>query len=206
MSVLYGLNLFSYAAAGVIVWYNVFQLEKEITTGKLDLYLTRPMSVLGQLICSRFGDTFIGQLIVTLMFLINVLYKNSGDMEWFLIVYIFGALIGGIALQVGAMIIFGSLAFWTMRSERIAEIFYYQLRSITHYPLTIYPGWIKILLTFVFPWAFINYYPSLLILGKVSTKGELICGLCAPIIGGVVLYISIKIFNKGLYRYTSSGS
>lgn len=71
MSVLYGLNLFSYAAAGVIVWYNVFQLEKEITTGKLDLYLTRPMSVLGQLICSRFGDTFIGQLIVTLMFLIN---------------------------------------------------------------------------------------------------------------------------------------
>ena len=44
MSILYGLNLCSYAIAGTFVWYSVYHLENEITTGKLDLYLTATLT------------------------------------------------------------------------------------------------------------------------------------------------------------------
>jgi len=206
MSVLYGLNLCSYAIAGTFVWYSVYHLETEITTGKLDLYLTRPMSVLGQLICSRFGDTFIGQIIVTLMFLINALVKNAGNLSWKMVVYLLCALLGGIALQMGAMILMGALSFWTLRSERIGELYYYQLRSLTHYPLTIYPKWIKILLTTIVPWAFINYYPAMVVLKKTVTQWDYILGMAAPLAGFLFLGFAVWIFHYGLRRYTSAGS
>ena len=206
MSILYGLILCSYAVAGTFVWYSVYHLENEITTGKLDLYLTRPMSVLGQLICSRFGDTFIGQIIVTLMFLINALIKNSGILSWQTAAYLICVLFGGVALQMGAMILMGALSFWTLRSERIGELFYYQLRSLTHYPLVIYPGWIKVLLTTVAPWAFINYYPALIVLNKAETKWEYVCGAISPVIGFLFLGASVFVFHCGLRRYTSAGS
>ena len=186
MSILYGLN--------------------EITTGKLDLYLTRPMSVLGQLICSRFGDTFIGQIIVTLMFLINALIKNSGILSWQTAAYLICTLFGGVALQMGAMILMGALSFWTLRSERIGELFYYQLRTLTHYPLVIYPGWIKVLLTTIAPWAFISYYPALIVLNKAVTKWEYVCGVVSPMIGFLFLGASVFVFHCGLRRYTSAGS
>lgn len=206
MSILYGLNLCSYAIAGTFVWYSVYHLETEITTGKLDLYLTRPMSVLGQLICSRFGDTFIGQMIVTLIFLINALIKNSGILSWRTILYLLASLLGGIALQMGAMILIGALSFWTLRSERIGELYYYQLRSLTNYPLVIYPRWIRILLTTIAPWAFINYYPALIILKKATTKWEYVCGMLSPAVGFFVLGLAVRIFHCGLKRYTSAGS
>ena len=206
MSLLYGLNLFSCAVAGTFVWYNVFQLEKEINSGRLDLYMTRPMSVLGQLICSRFGDTFLGQIIVTLMFLVNALWKNGGQLSWPLVVYLFLVLAGGIALQAGAMILIGALSFWTMKSEKIGSFYYYDLRSLTHYPLTIYPDWVKIMLTFFAPWAFINYYPALVILGKAKTTADYVLGLCSPAVGAGVLAVSIFAFHCGMKRYSSTGN
>lgn len=205
MSILYGLNLFTYAIAGTLVWYSIYHLEKEITTGRLDLYLTRPMNVIGQLICSQFGDTFIGQVIVTLVFLINALIKIEGILSCKMLLYILCVLIGGISLQVGAMIVIGAMSFWTLRSEKIGSIFYYQLRSLTNYPLIIYPGWIKALLT-VIPWAFINYYPALIILKKASVKSDYYLGYCAPGLGVAFLVFSICFFNKGLKQYTSAGN
>lgn len=206
MSVLYGLNLFTYAVAGTFVWYSVYHLENEITTGKLDLYMTRPMSVLGQLVCSRFGDTFIGQIIVTLMFLVNALAADGGRISWTMALYLFFTLIGGISMQCGAMILMGALSFWTLRSEQIGELYFYQLKSLTNYPLVIYPGWIKALLTFAAPWAFINYYPALLVLGKTATAWEQACGRVAPFVGILFLLFSVWVFHRGLRQYTSAGS
>lgn len=206
VSMLYGLNLFSYAAAGVLVWYSIYHLEHEITSGRLDLYLTRPMNVLGQLICSRFGETFLGQIIVSGLFLVNTLKFYKESLSLGLIIYFIFALIGSVALQTGAMIIIGSLSFWTMRSMQIGSVFYYQLRNLTHYPLSIYPGWIKAMLTFIVPWAFINYYPSLIILQKSNSLFDQAMGYLAPLIGVLVLGIAVVVFNKGIENYTSSGS
>ncbi len=205
MSILYGLNLFTYAMAGMLVWYSIYHLEREITTGRLDLYLTRPMNVIGQLICSRFGDTFIGQIIVSLIFLLNALLKVNNNISIGTILYFIVVLISGVCMQVGSMIIIGSLSFWTLRSEKIGSLIYYKLRSLTHYPLIIFPQWIKWLLTII-PWAFINYYPTVVILGLKQSKMDYLLGICAPAIGVGVLILSIWLFNSGLDRYTGSGN
>lgn len=206
MTLLYGLNLLTYSIAGVLFWYTVFHLEQEITSGNFDSYLIRPMGLIKQMICRRFGDTFLGQIAVTLIFMIIAVSKISYELTWLSYVYLFFAVIGGVLIQAGAMIILGSLSFWMLRSNELAGILYYDIRTFVHYPLSIFPSFIRIALTYVLPWAIINYYPSLIILNKVQTTQELVIGLLSPVIGIGFFAISLVVFNQGLKRYNGSGS
>jgi ABC-2 type transport system permease protein len=204
--VLYGLNLLPYSLATIFVWYNVFHLEDMITSGRLDSFLIRPMGLIKQMICSRFGDTSLGQVVVSAVFMTVAFTLLGNKMTLPLYLYFFCALLGGTLLHIGAMIIFGSLSFWTLRSGDLSDILYYNIRAFNQYPLSIFPPFIRISLTYILPWAVINYYPSLVILQKIQTTEELVLGILSPLIGISVFLLSLFIFNRGLRRYSGSGS
>ena len=206
LSVLYGLSLLTYAISGTLVWNTVYHMGQTITTGRLDIYLTRPYGVLPQLIFQRFGDTFIGQIVVTVIFLVAAFINSAEMITWYKVVYLIIAIIGGTLIQVASMILIGSLSFWMHRSSEFGDIVYYQARSMTNYPLCIYPKWIQGILTFVLPWAFINYYPSLILLNKVESLFELALGFISPLVGVVMLLISLWVFKQGLKRYAGAGN
>ena len=71
LSILYGLNLVSYAVAGMMFWNSTLDLEDTIVRGRLDRHLTRPMGVLQQLVLQTFGYTFLGQIAVAGLFLVR---------------------------------------------------------------------------------------------------------------------------------------
>lgn len=206
MTILYGLNLFTYSIAGVLFWYTVFHLDNEITSGNLDSYLIRPMGLIKQMVCRRFGDTFLGQILVTLIFMVSSIARINYQMTAFSYLYLFFSVLGGVLIQAGAMIILGSLSFWILRSNDLSDIVYYNMRTFIHYPLSIFPQFIRIILTYILPWAIINYYPSIIILHKVQTTEELVLGLLSPVIGMLFFLLSLLIFNRGLKRYSGSGS
>ena len=206
LSVLYGLSLLTYAVSGTLVWYTLFHMGQAITSGKLDMYLTRPCGVLLQMIFQRFGDTFLGQIIVTIIFLIMAFINKAEVMTWYKIIYLMFAVVGGILIQTASMILIGSLSFWMLRSSEFGEIVYYDIRSMTQYPLCIFPQWIQFVLTFIFPWAFINYYPSLILLNKVENIMELVLGLMTPIVGILMLVLSLWVFKMGLRKYSGAGN
>ncbi len=206
LTLLYGLNLLTYSLAAVFFWYTVFHLEEEITSGNLDSYLIRPIGLIQQMVCRRFGDTFLGQIVVTLLFLILTLGKISYQLTPWSVLYLILVIISGVLAQGGAMILFGSLSFWMLRSMSLARILYYDIRRFVHYPLSIFPGFIRILLTYALPYALINYYPSLLILNKVQTAEEFALSLASPLFGIGLFTFSIYLFKRGLKRYSGSGS
>lgn len=206
LSILYGLSLITYAISGTLLWYTVFHLEEMIVSGQLDIMLIRPTGLIRQMIFQRFGDTFLGQIIVTIIFLVGAFFIKGQEVTIQKIIFLLLAVIGGVLLQMGSMILFGSFTFWTMRSKELIDIVYYGLRDMTKYPLLIYPKAIQYLLTFIVPWAFINYYPAVIITNKVTNQMELVLGCLSPIIGVVWFSISIIVFKCGLKRYTSAGS
>ena len=206
LSILYGLSLLTYSLSGTLLWYTVYHMDDIITSGSLDTYLIRPLGVLRQMIFQRFGDTFIGQIIITIIFLIVAFLSKQEVMTPLLYGYFVFSIIGGVFIQAGGMILVGSLSFWTKRSREFGEICYYDIRSITQYPLSIFPKWIQYILTFAFPWAFINYYPTLILLNKVEQTFDLMLGLLSPIVGILFLLFSLFIFHKGLQKYSGTGS
>ncbi len=206
MSILYALRLLTYAIAGVLFWRTTFQLEKQITQGNLDMYLTRPMGILQQLVCKEFGYTFIGQIIVTVVFIILAIADLSARISILTYIYWVFAIIGGVLINGAAMIFFGTISFWTLRSNRISGTLYYDLMRFVEYPLSIYSPAIRVILTYIFPWAIINYYPSLIILNKVETLEQLIIGILSPAIGLLLFWGATIFFNYGLKQYSGTGS
>lgn len=205
MCILYGVNLLSYSMAGMIFWA-VLGLEKEVTAGSLDTYLTKPMGILRQIVCKNFTDTFIGQFVIALIFMIIAAGRQNIEMNAWKLVYSIYAVAGGFLIHSAAMIFFGTLSFWMKRSLPLADLLYFDVRSFIQYPLSIFPAVIRIALTFILPWALINYYPSLIILDKFHSKYEFCLGAAAPLIGGLLFCGSVRFFYFGLKKYDGSGT
>lgn len=206
LSILYGLSLLTYSISGTLIWYTAYSLENLIISGQLDIMLLRPQGLIRQMIFHRFGDTFLGQIAVTVIFLCGAFATRTETLSIPMVIYLILAIIGGIFMQTGSMILFGAFSFWTMKSGALIDLLFYDLRSMTHYPLILYPKGIRVFLTFVLPWAFINYYPTLLITEKNMTMYETVLGIIAPVIGILWFLLAIMVFRFGLKRYTGAGS
>lgn len=206
LSILYGLSLLTYSISGTLIWYTAYHLEDLIISGQLDIMLIRPQGLIRQMIFQRFGDTFLGQIAVTVIFLCGAFALRTEGLSWCMVLYLILAVIGGIFLQIGSMILFGAFSFWTMKTGELINVVFYDLRDMTKYPLLIYPRAVRIILTFVLPWSFINYYPAVLITGKSADTAELILGIAAPFVGVVWFLFAIWIFRLGIRRYTGAGS
>lgn len=206
LSVLYGLSLLTYAISGTLIWYTAYNMSDLIQSGKLDMLLIRPVGVLKQMIYQRFGDTFIGQVIVSVIFLIVAFSKLSGRMSIIKLIYLLLCIIGGTLIQIASMIMVGSLSFFMIKSTEFGDIIYYDIRDMTKYPLEVYPKVIQIFLTFICPWAFVNYYPTLILLDKVTVNSQMILGWLSPIVGVGLFLLSLAFFQLGLKKYSGVGN
>jgi ABC-2 type transport system permease protein len=206
LTVLYTLNQMTYAISGTMFGYSIYNLEQYVTRGGLDRYLVRPVGLIPQLMCEGFGYTFLGQIAVCLVFLLTQLPRLSVVFTIWKALYLVVAIAGGVLLQAAGMITVGALSLWILRSTDVGWIGYHGVRTFVAYPLSIYPKFVKVVLTFVLPWAFINYYPSVLLLDRFESPVELAFGLAAPVVGAAAFLGSLLLFRRGLSHYTGSGS
>ena len=206
LSLLYGMSLLTYSIAGTMMWYSVYHLGEIITMGQLDVMLVRPEGIIRQMIFQRFGDTFLGQIAVTIIFVISAFLSQSIALSIGKIIYMFLCVISGVLIQMGSMIMFGAVSFWTMRSDQLIGMLYYDLRDMTKFPLSIYPAKLKLILTFVLPWAFINYYPVLVFLDKSTSVMDTMLGYLAPCVGIIWFALGNFVFRCGLKKYSGAGN
>lgn len=202
LTFLLALNLFSYSIAVTILYKYVSGLEKYINDGKFDRVLIRPLNPMLSMIYDGFAWMGIGQIIVSTIFLLNSLRYVVTDWDAYKVLVLVSCLIGGVFIQSGALIIFGSLSFWVKKSYDLSVIVFYNLKSFINYPLSIFSDFIQITLTFIFPWALINYYPALYLTGKSESNLYLL----TPIMGLVILLFSIAFTQFSIKKYKSVGN
>ena len=123
-----------------------------------------------------------------------------GEFLWFVMV-----MLGATLIHAAAFIFTAVPAFWILKSDGLADLFYRNLERFISYPLTIYSRGIQILLTFLLPYAFINYYPSQMFLGKQELLPSVFQYL-TPFIGVVLFWASYQFWKKGLEAYQGTGS
>jgi ABC-2 type transport system permease protein len=207
MTVLLGFNALAYSVSGVLFSYAAYQLDNEIVSGNLDSYLVRPMGILQQMACRSFVvDALIGPIFVTVVFMVVAFERISYQITAFNFIYLAAAVTSGILIQSGAMIILGSLSFWSVHPQKIASVVLTEMRALTNLPLSIFPDFVRRGLTYALPLALVNYYPSLMIMRKVETNEEFVIGLLSPLAGVCFFIFSIYVFSAGLRRYSSSGA
>jgi ABC-2 type transport system permease protein len=79
----------------------------------------------------------------------------------------------------------------------------FNLMQFGRYPLTIYDAWIRFTLSFVIPFAFATFYPTLRFL-KHTELERWFWGV--PAVAAITLTIALAVWNAGTRRYHSTGS
>ena len=173
-----------------------------VRKGDFDKYLIRPVNPLFHVIAETFQVDAIGELVVGIALLI---YASPGAG---LHITIWTILLSIIAVPFAALIytslkiITASLAFWLKSSGFIIQMVY-GMNEFSKYPTTIYSLPVRIFVTYIIPFAFTGYYPSLFILTGNNALFN-IGGVIA--ISSVLFVISVFIWNKGISAYESAGA
>ncbi|HTG25582.1 MAG TPA: ABC-2 family transporter protein [Reyranella sp.] len=178
-----------------------------VRTGAFDRVLLRPRAAALQLAGYEVRLSRLGRLLQG--FAVLILASRLVPIDWdaAAVAIAVWAVAGGVALFVGILVLQATLAFWTIESLEIANVFTYGGVQAAQYPLNIYATWFRRLLTFGVPLACVAYYPVLAILKRSDPLGAPDWLLpFTPLAGFAFLCVSFLAWRAGMARYTSTGS
>jgi len=203
---IYALAGISFGLADLVVG-QLDELPRWIRTGELDVLLVRPLPVLAQLITADLQLRRLGRVLVGLAVLAVVLTR--APIAWSPMVVallVLTPLIG--AVIIGAIwVATCAVSFWVIEGRELANAFTYGSSLSTAYPLTVFAPWLRRLLTFVVPAAFVAYYPVMAILGRPDPLG-LPGGVryAAPLVALAAVAVAALIWRAAVRHYQGAGS
>lgn len=201
---LMALHFFTYSVANTALYGVLHKMDEYINNGDLDRLLLRPTDPIFSIVCKDFNWTGISQILLSGIFLVYGLLSTPISWSIGKITVLFACLAGAVSLQCGFFLILGAMAFWIKKSASLASLLYYNFAGFMNYPITIFHRGIRILLSTVLPWAYINYYPAAHLLGKSISLPRLY--LLNPFLGILALLCGIRLMKIGISQYESVGN
>ena len=181
---------------------NINTLSHHISTGALDAFMTKPISLQFMLSCRQFDIGALVPNFITgvIMLIIGIKrYDVAIDMQTALGFIVL--LISSITLAYSVFFAIQLLSFWIVKSDAITGVLEV-MWDYNNMPMTIYSKAIQNVLIFGLPLFVISNFPSLFILGKLNPI-YIVWALCAP----VIFFTATRVIWKVAIRnYTSASS
>lgn len=173
-----------------------------VRSGEFDRILVRPQNEILQVLGSKFELTRIGRILqAVVMFTYGIVKSN---VEWSLskICTLLFMLIGGTVVFTALFFIYAALCFFTLEGLEFMNVFTDGAREFGKYPLGIYGKKMLLFMTFVIPYALIQYYPLLYILDRRTS----IFYMLLPLAACWFFVPALLLWKFGVWSYQSSGS
>ena len=210
IGLLYGLSSVAFGVSDMLIAgfdYAYFG-PNMVRLGEFDRILIRPVNTFLQVLTSQFTLKRLGRIgqgAIVLGWALVALERAWTPLQ---IGYLIVTIVGGVFFFAGLFIFGSGISFWTVDSLEAMNMATYGGQFLTQYPLSIYGDFLRALFTFVIPMAFINYYPTLWLLGKPDPLGLPIGPLAflAPFICWLMFALGIATWRRGVKHYASTGS
>ncbi len=180
---------------------NIWMVPYAIVMGDLDRLLVYPVNTLFfQLITNPVVHAF-GNLIVGASLSFGALaYCHVPPSQWLWVpLWAFC----GCLIYTSCLVMAASLSFKFVGPYSHNLFFVHQLLSANQYPLAIYPAWLEVALTVLFPFATAIYLPGGWLFGKFTDPW---CALLGPAAAVLFGFLATRMWEWGLRRYESTGS
>lgn len=173
-----------------------------VRKGEFDKYLTRPINSLFYVTVEKFQIDAFGELLMGIILIAYSLVQIGADIVWHRVLVLLLLIPFAVLIYTAIKIITSAISFWTKQSGHITHMFYMS-SDFSKYPVTIYNNFIKVIITYIIPFAFTAYYPA-----SYFLRGEdgLFCVLGTIIVSSLLFVVSILVWNRGLKKYESAGS
>jgi ABC-2 type transport system permease protein len=201
---LYSLDLFTYAIGAAFTFSPFTELGQMVEEGTFDGVLVQPLNPYLYLVARKYNVGYAAHMILSGIILTWATSQLLLHWNVLLLLYFLLILLGGVLLQAAFITFVGSLTFVFIRSQTIFRL-YYDIKTVIAYPMSIYSTLVQMVLTVLFPLAFINFYPATILLSK---SGQLLpgwVGWLAPLVGPVLFWLSYQIWKYGINNYQSAG-
>ncbi len=203
---LYAFDVLSYSIAGTFFMGGFGKLPRIIRQGELDGILTKPVNPLIYLVCTKISAGYTSNFAITLVIIGVCIKKLHISLSVTHIAWLIMDIIGASFIQAAGFMLTTIPAFWFFKSEGLYRMFYKNLTDFLKYPLSIYNKGIQVILTLLFPYGFINFYPVQYFINKQEGMFSPVFQFLTPFVGGTLFLAACLFWKKGLLAYQSTGS
>ena len=177
-----------------------------IREGTFDQILVRPLPSLFQVIASDFAVRRVGKILQGVAVLAYALVAL--DIDWTVgrVVAIPVAIVAGAVIYGAVWVALATITFWIIDAIEVVNAFTYGGSFLSQYPIGIFARWLRGLVVFVVPLAFVAYFPALYVLDKEDTL-DLPEGLQypSPFVAVLAVLAAWAIWRNAVRRYRSAG-
>jgi ABC-2 type transport system permease protein len=184
-----------------LIWPNTEKFNQSIQDGSMDYTILQPVSSLFLVTFSRITIWRIWDLVLAIV-LIVIGINMAGDITtpFTILAFILLAATGAIIIY-SLWIVLIALTFWFTKFDNNVTILQALLDS-GRYPATVYPLWLRIIVTFIIPIAVATTIPLQALRGELEPSRILLF----VVISFVSFWVATKVWKRGLKQYSSASS
>jgi ABC-2 type transport system permease protein len=202
---LYALSSITFAVTDMAIG-QLDQLPQKIRDGNFDILLIRPRGTLFQVIASDFAIRRLARVLQGAIVLVYAL--SALNIHWTVlrVVVLVASLPSAVVIFSAIWVVGSCIAFWTTDGGEFTNAFTYGGTAMAQYPFDIYSTWLRRVLGFAIPLAFVCYFPALYVLGKPDPLGlPRFLEFCSPAVAGVSALVAGLVWRFAVRHYRSAG-
>jgi ABC-2 type transport system permease protein len=178
-----------------------------IRPGEFDTVLLRPSSALLQIVSLEFELRRAGKLIPPTAALAWAIPNLGLDWTVGRVGLFAAAVVCGTVIYSCLWVIAGSITFWAVASREATHALTYGAQFANQYPLHVYPGWIRAVMGWALPLAFVAYVPTVFTTEATNPLGlPLWFVFTPPVVAVVMIVLARAAWTTGIRHYQSTGS
>jgi ABC-2 type transport system permease protein len=199
---IYGFSLIPMGLFNVVS-LNLYEFgEIYIVEGKFDRILLRPVHSLFQIMFENFRLESLQEIATGLAAVLYCAGKlgiapTPVNLILFPVLVLCGAII-----YLCIFVIIASVNFWVEDRIGLAPPLFNMI-AFGRYPITIYNPIIQFMLSWIIPFAFASFYPTVRYLGRMEFRTEF---YLIPVVTAALVGIALLVWERGVLQYKSTGS
>ena len=199
-----------YVTYGILIIFftGLRDFGNTVRSGGFDRYILRPRGLLYQLIFAN-ADWFAAVGQGGLGIVLFIISASKVGIIWtpLRILYYILTITGGVLIQGAIFLFLATLNIYLLETNALKELFYWNTRRFTCYPISIFHKTIQFLMTFVVPFAFVNYFPAQYLLRKADMVSyPAIFMYITPLVGLLMYLLAYAFWRFSIKYYKSSGN
>jgi ABC-2 type transport system permease protein len=205
IALLYAIATISFAITDLVVGH-LDLFPQMIRDGTFDQILVRPLPSLLQVVASDFSLRRIGKALQGGGVLVFALVRLELDWTPGKVLVLVGAVVAGAVIYAAVWVALATVAFWIVDAIEFVNAFTYGGSYLAQYPITIFARWLRGLVLFVLPLAFVAYFPALVLLDRESglpLPAEL--GYLTGLVALVAAFVASVVWTGAVRHYRSAG-
>lgn len=206
MAFLYGLWMLGHAFHNTF-FFAVGEVPTFVREGRFDRFLVRPLDPLFQAVTVP-QQIWPDELVLAIIFFCFATRFSGVHVDLAFVAYVPLVMVGGALIDFGITLAVATASFWFIRIDTLRWVIMSLEQDFTRYPISIYTRGVRFILAFVFPFAFMNYFPATFLLHKTETGLSLSpdIGLLTPLVGIAWTGAAYAFWRFGLNHYQGTGS